>query len=219
MRPGRHLVVFLRAPQLGRVKSRLAAGIGALAALRFYRGTSTRLLRVMARDRRWRLELWLTPDRAARARWPVTAPRRGQGGGDLGRRMARVFAQMPPGPAVIIGSDIPDLRPAHVAAAFRALGRAEAVFGPATDGGYWLVGLRRRPRVPRGLFERVRWSSDQALSDTLAGLPRGMSVALLEMLADVDDAADYARWRAARRIAWSPAGASGCPCNRESPHR
>ncbi|HXZ03028.1 MAG TPA: TIGR04282 family arsenosugar biosynthesis glycosyltransferase [Stellaceae bacterium] len=196
MRPRRHVVVFLRAPRLG-VKSRLAAGIGGLSALRFYRETSARLLRLLAGDRRWRLELWVTPDRAARARWPVHAPRRGQGGGDLGRRMARVFALLPPGPAVIVGSDIPALRPAHVAAAFGVLGRAEAVFGPAADGGYWLVGLRRRPRVPRGLFERVRWSSPQALADTLAGLPRGMSVALLETLADVDDAADYARWRGA----------------------
>jgi uncharacterized protein len=205
MRPRRHVAVFLRAPRLG-VKSRLAAGIGALAALRFYRETSTRLLRALARDRRWRLELWVTPDRAARARWPVAAPRRGQGGGDLGRRMARVFALLPPGPAVIVGSDIPALRPAHILAAFRALDRAEAAFGPAADGGYWLVGLRRRPRVPRALFEGVRWSSPQALADTLAGLPRGMSVALLETLADVDDAADYARWR--RLSADAPAGAA-----------
>lgn len=195
MRPERHLVVFLRAPQLGRVKSRLAAGIGALAALRFYRDTSARLLRALARDGRWRLELWVTPDRAVGGRWPVKAPRRGQGAGDLGRRMARVFATLPPGPAVIVGSDIPALTPAHIAAAFGALGRAEAVFGPATDGGYWLVGLRRRPRVPRGLFQSVRWSSADALADTLAGLPRAMSLSLLETLSDVDDAADYRRWR------------------------
>src|SRR6185437_3360264 len=123
------------------------------------------------------------------ARW------QGQGGGDLGRRMARVFRLLPPGAAVIIGSDIPAIRPAHIAAAFRALGSYEAVFGPATDGGYWLVGLRRRPRVPRGLFKRVRWSSEHALADTRAGLPRQMSVALLETLEDVDDAGGYARWR------------------------
>lgn len=201
MRAGRHVVVFLRAPRLGRVKSRLAAGIGALAALRFYRDTSARLLRALARDRRWRLELWVTPDHRAGARWPVGVPRRGQGRGDLGMRMARAFARLPPGPAVIVGSDIPDLRPAHVAAAFRALGGAEAVFGPAEDGGYWLVGLRRRPRVPRRLFAGVRWSSAQALADTLAGLPRGMSVALLQRLADVDDAADYARWRGLKKSA------------------
>src|SRR5690348_12971294 len=196
MAPGRHLVVFLRAPRLGRVKSRLAAGIGALEALRFYRLATGQLLRRLVRDRRWRCHVWITPNRAARRPpWRVAAQWQGQGSGDLGRRMARVFRLLPPGPAVIIGSDIPAIRPAHIAAAFRALGSHEVVFGPATDGGYWLVGLRRRPRVPRYLFEHVRWSSEHALADTRAGLPRDMSVALLEVLEDVDDAGAYARWR------------------------
>ena len=196
MTPARHLVVFLRAPRFGRVKSRLAAGIGGLRALRFYRLATAQLLRRLARDRRWRCHAWITPDHAARhPPWRVAAEWQGQGGGDLGRRMARVFRALPPGPAVIIGSDIPAIRAAHIAGAFRALGSHEAVFGPATDGGYWLVGLRRRPRVPRGLFERVRWSSEHALADTRAGLPPEMSVALLEMLEDVDDAGAYARWR------------------------
>ena len=196
MRPARHLVVFLRQPRLGRVKSRLAAGIGALAALSFYRLATAQLLRRVARDRRWRCHVWITPDRAARRPpWRAAAEWRGQGGGDLGRRMARVFRVLPPGPAVIVGSDIPALRPAHIAAAFRALGDHQAVFGPATDGGYWLVGLRRRPRVHDHLFERVRWSSEHALADTLTGLPRGTAVAFLETLEDVDDAQSYTRWR------------------------
>jgi rSAM/selenodomain-associated transferase 1 len=197
MHERRHLVVFLRAPRLGRVKSRLAAGIGALAALRFYRETSERLLRQMARDRRWQLHLALTPDRDAhRARpWRVAVARFGQGGGDLGRRMESAFRRLPPGPVVIIGSDIPALAPAHVAAAFAVLGTHHAVFGPAADGGYWLVGFRRRPRLPRPLFPRVRWSSPYALADTLAGLPRELRVAFLETLDDVDDAAAYERWK------------------------
>jgi hypothetical protein len=196
MNPSRHLVIFLRAPRLGRVKSRLAAGIGALAALRFYRLATAQLLWRMGRDRRWRCHVWITPDRAARRPpWRVPAQWRGQGAGDLGQRMARVFHTLPPGPAIIIGSDIPAIRPAHVAAGFRALGAHQAVFGPAADGGYWLVGLRRRPRVPHRLFERVRWSSAHALADTRAGLPRDLSVALLETLEDVDDAGAYQRWR------------------------
>jgi uncharacterized protein len=209
MRAVGHLVVFLRAPRLGRVKSRLAAGIGAVAALGFYRRTSARLLRELTRDRRWRCHLALTPDRAARGKrpWRVGARWRGQGGGDLGRRMARVFETLPPGPAVVIGSDIPAITTAHVAAAFRALGRCDAVFGPAVDGGYWLVGLRRRPRLPRRLFERVRWSSQHALADTLTALPRAMSVAMLERLEDIDDAGAYRRWlNRRRRGSNAPAG-------------
>jgi len=172
MRQRRHLVVFLRAPRLGRVKSRLAAGIGALEALRFYRETCEHLLRRMMRDRRWQVHLALTPDRdalGARA-WPVAAARFGQGMGDLGRRMERAVRRLPPGPVVIVGSDIPALGPAHVARAFAALGTHHAVFGPAADGGY-------------------------SLADTLAGLPRDLRVAFLETLEDVDDAAAYARWK------------------------
>jgi uncharacterized protein len=214
MRERRHLVVFLRAPRLGRVKSRLAAGIGALQALRFYRETSERLLRLLARDRRWQLHLALTPDRdAVQARsWRVSAARSGQGRGDLGTRMEGAVRRFPPGPVIIIGSDIPALGPAHVAAAFAALGTHHAVFGPAADGGYWLVGFRRRPRLPRPLFPRVRWSSPHALADTLAGLPRDMRVKFLETLEDVDDAATYRRWRETlsrrRRASDAPGGAA-----------
>jgi rSAM/selenodomain-associated transferase 1 len=210
MRLERHLVFFMRAPSLGRVKSRLAVGIGALAALRFHRLTSARLLRELGRDGRWRCHLALTPDRAARGKraWRSDASSRPQGRGDLGTRMARVFYSLPPGPVVIIGSDIPAITRAHIARAFAALGRGEAVFGPAADGGYWLVGLRRRPRLPRPLFAGVRWSSAQALADTLAGLPKGMSVAMLETLEDVDDAAAYRRWLMSRRSGDAPGGAA-----------
>lgn len=197
MRGERHLVVFLRAPQLGRVKSRLAAGIGALPALRFYRETSLRLLRRVARDGRWRCRVAVTPDHDAGGRWLGGLERLGQGGGDLGRRMARLFAILPPGPVVIVGSDIPAVTADHVWAAFRALGRSDAVFGPAADGGYWLVGLRRRPRLPRGLFAGVRWSSPDALADTLGTLPRGFEVARLAVLEDIDEIESYRRWRKA----------------------
>jgi glycosyltransferase A (GT-A) superfamily protein (DUF2064 family) len=87
---------------------------------------------------------------------------------------------------VIIGTDIPGITPAHIAQAFRLLGRHDAVFGPADDGGYWLVGLKRRPRLPHP-FTSVRWSSPHALADTLANL-EGTTVAFVATLSDVDDA-------------------------------
>jgi len=195
----RHVVVFVKAPRLGQVKSRLAAGIGALPALRFYRETMARVLRAVGRDTRWRTLVAITPLRALHGQfWDQDLSCLDQGAGDLGRRMARTFRVLPPGPAVIIGSDIPELAPRHVAAAFRALGGHDAVLGPAGDGGYWLVGLKRTRPVPAGLFERVRWSSPHALADTRAGLPRHFSVALLEALEDVDDIESYRRWRARR---------------------
>ena len=190
--PNNHLVVFAKAPRLGRVKSRLARDIGAVGAWAFYRRTLAALVRRLKGDARWTLWLAVAPDRAVvdDGPWP-RGVNRGQGGGGLGARMARVMALLPPGPVVIVGADIPDIRAADAAAAFRALGRHDAVFGPAADGGYWLVGLRRRPRF-RDPFKTVRWSTEHALADTRANL-QGARVALLRELEDVDDGAAFRR--------------------------
>ncbi len=192
-----HLVVMARAPRLGAVKRRLARDLGDLAAWRFYRMTAGRLLRELSVDPRWRSWLALTPDRAARTGhgpWLACCTCVPQGPGDLGARMGRLLRALPPGPVVIVGSDIPDLRPVHVARAFRLLGRHDWVFGPAGDGGYWLIGARRRRAPPRETFAGVRWSSAHALADTLANL-KGARIGFLEELADVDTGTDLARLR------------------------
>jgi rSAM/selenodomain-associated transferase 1 len=188
------LILFARAPQLGGGKRRLAHDIGEVGALRFERLMLTRLLRRLGGGRRWRLRLAVTPDRAARQarHWRRGVAVVGQGPGNLGMRMDRALREAPPGPVVLVGADIPALAARHVAAAFRLLGRCDLVFGPAADGGFWLVGARRRPRLPP-LFAQVRWSSPDALTDTLAGLPRGIAVGFVETLEDVDDGAAYRR--------------------------
>lgn len=184
-----HLVLFLRAPMLGGGKRRLARDIGDVAAVHFERRMLALLLRRLARDRRWRLQVALTPRWRLRATGVASVI---QGGGDLGQRMQLALAAAPPGPVVLVGADIPDLRAAHIAAAFRLLGRHDLVFGPAVDGGFWLIGARRRPRLPP-LFPAVRWSGPHALADTLAGLPPHASVAFVERLEDVDDGDSYRR--------------------------
>jgi len=195
MARAKHLVVFVKDPRLGRVKTRLAKDIGPVAARSFYGRTTANLLRTLRGTGRWRSWLAITPDAAVTARgvWPRGWRRIGQGRGGLGERMDRVMRRLPEGPVVIVGSDIPDIRARHVEQAFRALGDHEAVFGPAADGGYWLVGLRRSPNVP-DIFRGVRWSSEHALADTRANLGPGR-VALLETLDDIDDGADWDRWR------------------------
>jgi rSAM/selenodomain-associated transferase 1 len=183
--------VFARVPRLGTVKRRLARDIGDRAALRFHQAMLLRLLRALARDRRFTTVVAATPDRA-RARWPVRLPVIGQGAGDLGARMQRTLARGRR--TVVVGCDIPDLTAADIFSAFRALGRADAVFGPAEDGGYWLVGFG--PRRPARPFANVRWSTPHALADTLANF-RGHRVAFLRTLRDVDDAPDFTSWKAA----------------------
>lgn len=178
------VVVFARAPRLGTVKRRLARDIGDRAALRFYAANLSRLLRQLAADRRFDTVVAHTPDRAWRG-WPAGMARRPQGAGNLGARLHRACALHRR--VAVVGTDIPDMTAADVAAAFRALGRADAAFGPSEDGGYWLVALS--PRRPARPFAGVRWSTEHALADTLANF-RGRRVALLRTLRDVDTAAD-----------------------------
>ena len=187
----RHLVVFARFPGLGTGKRRLAKDVGDIEAYRFQRATLAALLRRVGRDRRWITWLAVTPDRSKP--WPDWLRIHPQGPGDLGRRMTAVARRLPQGPLVIIGSDIPGISPAMIERAFHMLASCDVVFGPSPDGGYWLVGLRRRPRVMVP-FARVRWSSQHALNDTLANL-NGASVGFVNTLEDVDDGPALMRHR------------------------
>jgi rSAM/selenodomain-associated transferase 1 len=180
------VVVFARAPRLGRVKRRLGREIGERAALRFHTGTLLRLLRDLLRERRFRTVLAVTPD-GARDRLPVRVERVAQGRGDIGTRMDTACRRFRRGNVAIVGSDIPDANADDLRAAFRALGRHDAVFGPAEDGGYWLVALG--PRRPAQPFDKARWSTEHALADTLRNF-RGHRVARVRMLRDVDTASD-----------------------------
>lgn len=179
---------MLKQPRAGRVKTRLGQDIGMVRAAWWFRHQTRQLIRRL-HDPRWHLVLAIAPDAALHTRsFPHGPSRIKQGQGHLGARMGRIFHALPPGPVAIIGGDIPGITPAHIKRAFEALGWADAVFGPATDGGYWLVGLHRT-RVPASLFYGVRWSSEHALSDTVASLGASR-IAYVDRLRDVDRAAD-----------------------------
>ena len=111
-----------------------------------------------------------------------------QGTGDIGQRMSRAFQNLGRGPIVLIGGDIPGVNPLHIQKAFEELKRSDIVFGPANDGGFWLVGMRQ-VRCPQNLFQNVRWSTEFALSDTLANIPEA-KVGFVDTMSDVDTAAD-----------------------------
>lgn len=190
----RHLILFVRVPRLGAGKRRLARDIGDMEALRFQRLMLARLLHRLGRDRRWQLRLAVTPDRQRPRCLPIPAGAvvLGQGSGDLGVRMHRALVACPPGPAVLVGSDIPDMAAAHIGEAFRLLGRRDLVFGPTGDGGFWLIGARRSPRLPPP-FGHARWSSPYALADTIGNLPPRVSVGFAARLEDVDDGIGFRR--------------------------
>jgi rSAM/selenodomain-associated transferase 1 len=195
--PRQQLIVFLKAPRVGQVKTRLAATIGDQAACDAYRLLANRLFAAVAGLPE--VELRFSPDDATaevqpwlRAGW-TSVP---QGEGDLGTRMSRAFndafargaAQV-----VIVGSDCPDMSESDVVAAWDQLAEVDAIIGPATDGGYWLIGLRApHPR----LFEEIPWSTSEVTATTLRrSAEAGLRVRLLRELSDIDD---EAAWRAYR---------------------
>ncbi|AXT28047.1 glycosyltransferase [Ruegeria sp. AD91A] len=186
----RTLVIMVKEPRPGRVKTRLGREIGMVAAAWWFRHQTRSLIRRL-RDPSWHIVLAVSPDQEGlKSRvWPADLPRAAQGRGDLGDRMARMLRGMPKGPVCLIGADIPGISRPHIARAFDALGHSQMVFGPAPDGGYWLVGAQRYTGLPAGLFRNVRWSSEHALADTLASIP-DCRVSLLDQLCDVDTVAD-----------------------------
>ena len=180
---------MVKEPRAGRVKTRLGRDIGMAAAAAWFRSESAALLR-RVRDPRWRVVLAVSPDIQAQHRqiWPADLPRIPQGPGDLGRRMARAMGQFR-GPVCLIGADIPQLSRGHIARAFAALRGHDAVFGPATDGGFWLVGLRRGGLARPRMFDGVRWSTPDTLTESRAALGH-LRICLADRLSDVDTAED-----------------------------
>ena len=190
-----HLVIMVKAPRPGRVKTRLARDIGAVPACWWARHQISRLIRKVGRDPRWRTWLAVAPDRSLHGRdWPRDLDLLAQGSGSLGARMGRVFRQLPPGRVIIVGADIPGIRADLIASAF-ATPSADAVIGPSPDGGYWMVGLLRRGRIPSTLFDNVRWSTETARADTVRSLG-DLRIAEAATLVDVDTLADLREVRA-----------------------
>jgi hypothetical protein len=204
------LVIMVKLPVAGRVKTRLAREVGIAEATRFYRATMHAAVARLSRDPRWQTLLTVSPDTGAESPMlPRSATRLPQGAGDLGQRMQRPMRLLPPGPVCVVGTDIPAIRPAHIHRAFRALGHCDAVFGPAEDGGFWLVGMRRRPHL-LWPYDGVAWSTAGTLASVAANLA-GRSIAHTAALSDVDSAADLGRQARliGRRIL--PAQPTGAP--------
>ena len=182
-----------KVPVAGNVKTRLARGLGVAEALRFYRATSRAVLARVGRQPFWETLIAVAPDAGMGAHvFPRGIARIRQGRGDLGQRMQRPMLELAPGPVCVVGTDVPGIDVALVRRAFQLLGRHDVVFGPAEDGGFWLVGQRRRPRLIACLYAGVRWSHAETLADVVANL-EGHRVAFTGRLHDVDEPPDLAR--------------------------
>ncbi len=198
------LIVFAKAPALGRGKSRLADGLGRVEALRINRALHAKTL-AAARDQRWRTVLSVSPDRAVRGFdprcWRAVVDRVAQGRGDLGARLARCVdacaIAAPRAVIAIIGTDCPSLTRVHVAQSLQRAQRDGVHIIPATDGGFVLIAARRAHLLKRAFFS-VQWSSPRTLADVCENLQAaGQRFSLATALADIDTPAD---WLAAARM-------------------
>lgn len=185
------LLVFLRAPVLGKVKTRLAATLGKERALEIYTRLLQHTIEQGARlgvDRQaWYADEVPAEEPCAALGYSVHQ----QAGADLGERMQRAFDSgfsNGHGPIIIIGTDLPQLSEALLREAFKALETHDAVLGPANDGGYYLLGLRK-PCAE--LFQGKNWSTDTVFKQTTEDFERlGLTWKTLPELIDIDTEAD-----------------------------
>jgi rSAM/selenodomain-associated transferase 1 len=197
----RRVALFARWPAAGEVKTRLSPAVPAVLALELYRAMLADAIALTGAAEAEECFLYWADAPAARdgVAVPAAFQVRNQRGRDLGERIEGAFDDLlatPGDRAVILGADCPALEAAMLAGAFDALATHDAVLGPARDGGYTLVGLRRR--AP-GLFRGIEWSTPRVLDQTLERAARaGLGVARLPALDDLDTPEDLLRWIACR---------------------
>lgn len=197
--PTPQIVVFARAPQPGRAKTRLAARYGADGAAAIARACLLRTLATAAGAAPGRVSLWVEGDiddflRETAAQFEVPLARQPEG--DLGEKMHAALQRTLAcrGPAILIGTDCPAFTPAHLERAMAALAEADVVTVPAEDGGYVLIGARR---VDARLFSGIAWSTPEVMRETRERVRAlGWRMTELDTLWDVDRPADVERAQA-----------------------
>ena len=186
------LLIFIRNPQLGKVKTRLARSLGDEEALRIYHILleKTRVTALACEADRF---LFYSDFVDEQDDWsPALFQKKIQRSGDLGARMESAFHQAFESgsqKAIIIGSDCPELTGETLQQAFDLLDSADYVLGPVPDGGYYLLGMST---LEPSVFHNIEWSTETVRAKTIEKiLALGKTFALLPMLSDVDTAEDW----------------------------
>jgi rSAM/selenodomain-associated transferase 1 len=188
MRPA--LIFFVRAPLPGKVKTRLAEQIGADASLALYRAMGSDMLAKISKPDSWDTTVFFSPSENGHLvrDWLGSdynySPQRGDNLGERMHNALKDILDLGHRKALLTGSDIPELSTDIIGRAFSMLDSFDVVLGPAADGGYYLVGMKR-PR--RDMFLGIEWSGGTVYPDTcqkLSGM--GLSYASLDTLCDID---------------------------------
>jgi rSAM/selenodomain-associated transferase 1 len=196
------IALMAKAPVAGLAKTRLAPALGAAGAAALAERLLDHAVAQAVAAAVGPVVLWTTPD-AGHPAFARLQARHGlalavQGGGDLGARMARVF-EGASGPLLLMGTDLPALDAATLRQAAAALATHDAVFVPALDGGYGLVGLNRPAPT---LFHGMAWSHDRVMAQTRERLvAAGLRHAELPAVPDIDEPADLVHLPAAWGVA------------------
>lgn len=186
--PDLTLYIFCRWPEPGKAKTRLIPGFGAEGAAAIYAKLLAHTVEV-ARASGLPFELRITgaSPEAFKASLGEDLRIVAQGGGGLTEKLGRV-----PAPAIVIGSDCPGLTPQHLWAASDTLATEQMVIGPASDGGYYLLGYNADARFA---FADMPWSTDRVFEETLKRfVAQGIRPAVLPELSDIDTADDLEDW-------------------------
>ena len=187
------VLVFEKNAILGQVKTRLASGMGELPALEIYKHLVQLTYSALEE---MPVPVWtFFSDFIPESTHPIVENSFVQQGQDLGERMSNAFArtfESGRDKVVLIGTDCPTLQSQHLLQAFEALNHSDLVLGPATDGGYYLIGMKSSAAY---LFEGIAWSTSQVLSQTLhVASQQGLIVTLLPELDDIDTQEDWQRY-------------------------
>lgn len=183
------LLVFVRHPELGKCKTRLAKSIGDKNALEIYKFLlkhTASVIKPVAADK----QIWYTEEIVENDLWERGFfSKKQQKGNDLGERMQTAFEkgfQDGYEHIIIVGSDLYDLSTAVIEQAFSALEQDEVVLGPAKDGGYYLLGMNE---LHAAVFQHKKWSTETVFKDTLSDL-KNKKLTLLPELNDIDEVED-----------------------------
>lgn len=191
MSESKALIIFVRTPELGKVKTRIARSVGDEKALKIYRALMSHTRKV-AEEVDCERYLFYAGEVDHHDEWnPKNFEKFLQAKGDLGQKMEDAFETVirKTSPVVIIGSDCAELTPKDIDRAFTELEDNDIVIGPANDGGYYLLGMND---LQLFLFDDMPWSEENLLEESIIRIQdRGLRYSLLQTKSDVDYIEDW----------------------------